>query len=76
MAISKKMSAPAPRPPNSAGSFARQMAFATELPFLLVGGVAGGAFLGYLLDRWLHTKPYLALRDGRCWIFLWGFAIC
>jgi F0F1-type ATP synthase assembly protein I len=32
-----------------------------ELPFLLVGGVVGGALIGYLLDHWLHTKPYLTL---------------
>jgi ATP synthase protein I len=55
---------------KSAGSVARQFALATELPFLLVGGVVGGAFLGYLLDRWLHTKPYLMLVMGAV-----GFAV-
>jgi|HubBroStandDraft_5_1064220.scaffolds.fasta_scaffold86719_2 ATP synthase protein I len=57
-------------PQKSAGSFARQFALATELPFLLVGGVAGGALLGYLLDRWLHTKPYLALVMGAVGFFV------
>jgi len=35
-----------------------------ELPFLLVGSVLLGGFLGFLLDRWLHTKPYLMLIVG------------
>ena len=43
---------------NRPGQFARQFAMATELPFLLVGGVIGGGFLGFLLDRWLKTKPW------------------
>jgi F0F1-type ATP synthase assembly protein I len=55
---------------NSPGSFAKQFALATELPFLLVGGVVGGAFGGYLLDQWLHTKPYLTLVMGAV-----GFAV-
>jgi ATP synthase protein I len=58
------MSDPSQDSRKSAGSAARQFALATELPFLLVGGVVGGAFLGYLLDRWLHTKPYLMLVMG------------
>jgi ATP synthase protein I len=41
-----------------AGQLARQFALATELPFLLVGGVVGGGLLGFLLDRWLKTKPW------------------
>jgi ATP synthase protein I len=64
------MSDPSQDSRKSAGSFARQFALATELPFLLVGGVVGGAFLGYLLDRWLHTKPYLMLVMGAV-----GFAV-
>jgi ATP synthase protein I len=59
-----------PDSPRSPGSYAKQFALATELPFLLVGGVAAGAFIGYLLDRWLHTKPYLALVFGAV-----GFAV-
>jgi ATP synthase protein I len=64
------MSTPSPDSRKSAGSFAKQMAVATELPFLLVGGVLGGAFLGYLLDRWLHTKPYLMLVMGAVGFFV------
>ncbi len=39
-------------------------AIAMELPFTLVGAIllAGGA--GYLLDRWLHTKPLFMLFLG------------
>ncbi|MGH9741139.1 MAG: AtpZ/AtpI family protein [Candidatus Acidiferrum sp.] len=37
---------------------------AMELPFTLVGALAVGAALGYLLDRWLHTKPILILVFG------------
>jgi ATP synthase protein I len=49
---------------NRPGQLARQFALATELPFLLVGGVVGGAFLGYLFDRWLKTKPWGMLVLG------------
>ena len=39
-------------------------AIAMELPFTFVGAIllAGGA--GYLLDRWLHTKPIFTLVLG------------
>ena len=49
---------------NRPGQIARQFALATELPFLLVGGVVGGGFLGFLLDRWLKTKPWGMLVLG------------
>lgn len=49
---------------KSPGSAARQFALATELPFLLVAGVAAGGVLGYFLDRWLHTKPAMMLILG------------
>ncbi len=44
--------------------FLRQLSMALELPFVLVGGVAVGGALGYLLDRWLHTGPWLTLILG------------
>lgn len=39
-------------------------AIAMELPFTFAGAIllAGGA--GYLLDRWLHTKPIFMLVLG------------
>jgi F0F1-type ATP synthase assembly protein I len=49
---------------NSPGDFARQLAQATEYPLILVGSTVGGGFVGYLLDRSLHTKPYLLLAVG------------
>jgi F0F1-type ATP synthase assembly protein I len=53
---------------NSTG-FTRQFAMATELPFILVGGVVIGGAIGYFLDGKLHTKPWLMLAFG-----LIGFA--
>jgi len=40
------------------------------LPFLLVGGTLIAGLLGFLLDRWLHTKPFLMLILGAV-----GFAV-
>jgi len=51
-------------PPKDRPSVARQIALATELPFVLVAAVLAGGFFGYLLDRWLHTKPFLMLLLG------------
>ncbi|HVO58475.1 MAG TPA: AtpZ/AtpI family protein [Dongiaceae bacterium] len=41
-----------------------QSALAMELPFTLVGAVVFGGLLGYFLDRWLHTAPWLMLVLG------------
>ena len=49
--------------------FVRQLALAMELPFVMVGGVVIGGVLGWLLDRWLHSGPWLMLLLG-----LLGFA--
>lgn len=37
---------------------------AMELPFVLVSAVLVGGLMGYLLDRWLHTRPWLMLVFG------------
>lgn len=66
------MDAPQPQPPPTdtgaakkrAQSAATQVAVAMELPFTLVGAVVFGGGLGYLLDRWLHTGPWLMLVLG------------
>jgi ATP synthase protein I len=52
--------------PRSAkdSSAIRQMALAMELPFVLVAPVIVGGAIGYFLDRWLHTKPWLMLVLG------------
>lgn len=58
------MASPPPAPPKKDASFARQFALASELPFILVGATLVAGLLGYLLDRALHTKPYLMLALG------------
>jgi ATP synthase protein I len=37
---------------------------AMELPFVLVAAVVVGGLIGYFLDRWLHTKPWLLILFG------------
>jgi len=39
-------------------------AIAMELPFTLVGAVIFGGLLGYFLDKWLHTAPWLLVIFG------------
>jgi len=49
---------------KEAASFSRQFAIAMELPFILVSAIAVGGLIGFFLDRWLHTAPYLMLVLG------------
>jgi ATP synthase protein I len=49
---------------QSATGFSRQFATALELPFILVAAMVVGGLIGYFLDNWLHTKPYLLLVFG------------
>jgi ATP synthase protein I len=49
---------------EQAGAFGRQFAMAMELPFIIVAAVAIGGLIGYFLDQWWHTKPYLMLVFG------------
>jgi len=44
--------------------FLRQLAVAMELPFILVGGVVISGGLGYFLDLYLHTSPWLMFLLG------------
>ena len=37
---------------------------AMELPFMIVGAILLAGFLGYLLDRWLHTSPWFMIGGG------------
>ncbi len=37
---------------------------AMELPFTLVGAVVVGGAIGYFLDKWLHTAPWLLIVLG------------
>lgn len=54
----------APDEPKQSAGLLRQLSLAMELPFVLVGGVLIGGGVGWLLDRWLHTAPWLALLLG------------
>jgi ATP synthase protein I len=54
----------APDDPKQSSGFLRQLSMAMELPFVLVGGVLIGGGIGWLLDRWLHTAPWLAMALG------------
>lgn len=51
-------------PDKKASGFARQFAMATELPIVFVGALVIGGALGFFLDRWLHTKPWLMVAGG------------
>jgi len=63
------MSAKQSRANKTPGSYLRQFALATELPFVLVSGALLGGFLGYLLDRWWHTKPLMMFVLGTAGFF-------
>jgi F0F1-type ATP synthase assembly protein I len=58
-----------PNPGQRAANFSRQFATAVELPFIMVATVAVGGVIGYFLDQWLHTKPYLMLILGALGFF-------
>jgi ATP synthase protein I len=49
---------------KQARGFSQQFATAMELPFVMVGCIVVGGLIGFALDRWLHTKPYLMLIFG------------
>jgi ATP synthase protein I len=57
-------------PSKKDSSPARSIALAIELPFLLVGPAVVLGAVGYFLDRWLHTKPWLMLVLGLCGVAL------
>lgn len=64
----KPTGAPAPSPPTASRRAAKaassNVALALELPFTFVGAIGVGVFLGYFLDRWLHTKALFMLILG------------
>jgi ATP synthase protein I len=55
---------PALPPAEKVKDVSNQAAMAMELPFVLVAAVVVGGLIGYFLDRWLHTKPWLLLLFG------------
>jgi ATP synthase protein I len=48
-----------------------QLGAAMELPFSFVGAVCMGGLIGYFLDKWLHTGPWLMVVFG-CFGFAGG----
>jgi ATP synthase protein I len=54
-------SQPPKKRPDSSSS---QYATALELPLVMVSAIVVGGFFGYLIDRWLHTKPIVMLILG------------
>jgi ATP synthase protein I len=54
---------------KSAQDFGAQSALALELPFTLVGAVVVGGLIGYFLDKWLHTSPWLLFVFGAIGFF-------
>ena len=59
----KKEGSQSPPQKPDAG-FSRQFAMAMELPFIIVSAVVVGGLVGFLLDAWLHTRPFLMLIFG------------
>jgi len=49
---------------SPARKIADKSGIALELPFTLVGAVIAGGGIGYFLDKWLHTSPWLMLIVG------------
>ncbi len=49
---------------EQAAGYSRQFAMAMELPFVIVSAILVGGLIGFFLDRWLHTKPFLMLVLG------------
>jgi F0F1-type ATP synthase assembly protein I len=41
-----------------------QSTMAFELPFTFVGTIVVGGLIGYYLDKWLHTDPWLMVVFG------------
>jgi ATP synthase protein I len=48
-----------------------QLTMAMEVPFTFVGAVVVGGLIGYFLDKWLHTDPWLLILFG-CFGFVAG----
>jgi ATP synthase protein I len=61
----KPESSESPKPSlKEVQSNSTQLAMAMELPFTLVGAVVVGGLVGFFLDKWLHTVPWLLVLCG------------
>jgi len=49
---------------SAARKIADKSGIALELPFTLVGAVIAGGAIGYFLDKWIHTSPWLMMILG------------
>ena len=49
---------------NKTKQVANDSAIAMELPFTFAGAILLAGGVGFLLDRWLHTKPIFTLVLG------------
>jgi F0F1-type ATP synthase assembly protein I len=61
--------APPPGERKRLKDFGNQTALAMELPFTIVGAVVFGGLLGFFLDKWLHTNPWLMFLLGAVGFF-------
>ena len=52
------------KPQKAIGDTMRQSAMAMELPFTIVGAIVLPGFIGFLADKWLHTRPWLMILGG------------
>jgi ATP synthase protein I len=50
--------------PKKSMDVASQPTLALELPFTFVGAIVVGGAIGFFLDRWLHTRPWLMMLFG------------
>lgn len=49
---------------RNAQNYASNSALALELPFTLAGAIVAGGAIGFFLDKWLHTGPWLMIVLG------------
>lgn len=49
---------------SGTGNAIKQVALAFELPIMIVGPVILGGAIGFFLDKWLHTKPWMMIVLG------------
>jgi ATP synthase protein I len=61
--------ADAPDRKSTPGGMAKQFALAMDLPIVLVAAILVGGFLGWLLDRWIHTPPVFMILLGALGFF-------
>jgi len=64
MADDSKDSEKMTRAQKDARDITLKSGLAMELPLTIVGAILLGGFLGHLLDRWLHSAPWLMILGG------------